>query len=208
MPRSNHSEGSQKSETSQRGSPFAGDTRVAAADQMHLQWNNLSFSVKSKEETTTILDGISSELRPGELTAIMGPSGAGKSTLLNALAGRAPYGELTGNIKLNGETVSPISYRSRMAYVMQQDALFPTQTVEECLHFTARLRYPDAGKEERTDIVDSAIKTLGLERCRTTLIGSDLLPGVSGGVCIIIISFYLTTHEIRDGVNVYPSLHF
>eukprot|EP01060_Flectonema_neradi_P022084 TRINITY_DN302_c2_g1_i2.p2 TRINITY_DN302_c2_g1~~TRINITY_DN302_c2_g1_i2.p2 ORF type:complete len:608 (+),score=121.19 TRINITY_DN302_c2_g1_i2:3393-5216(+) len=182
MPRSNHSDGSSKSGSSRSlTSPFAADSRVPQSEQMHLQWDHLSFSVKEKKHTTTILDSISSELRPGELTAIMGPSGAGKSTLLNALAGRAPYGTLKGTIKLNGEKVSPLSYRTKMAYVMQQDALFPTQTVEECLQFTARLRHPTSTEEELNEIVDSAIETLGLQRCRTTLIGSDMLPGVSGG---------------------------
>ena len=45
----------------------------------------------------TVLEGMTTALRPGEVTAILGPNGAGKSTLLAALAGLiAPVsGELT-----------------------------------------------------------------------------------------------------------------
>ena len=165
---------------------------------MHLKWDHLSFSVKEKSGSNTILNNIQSELRPGELTAIMGPSGAGKSTLLNALAGRAPYGDLSGTIQLNNETVTPLAYRDRMAYVMQKDALFPTQTVEECLQFTATLRYPNSTVEERQELTDSAISTLGLERCRSTLIGSDLVPGVSGGVCTFLFVVFHTVFTLQQ----------
>ena len=154
-----------------------------AVEQMHLEWDSLSFSVRveNKKEPKQILNKISSELRPGELTAIMGPSGAGKSTLLNVLAGRAPYGQAEGKISLNGKATDPAAYRSRLAYVMQQDALFAMQTPNEVLYFTASLRYPEKSAEERRALVASSIESLGLERCQDTLIGSDLSPGLSGG---------------------------
>ena len=44
---------------------------------------------------TEILKGISLDVKPGELHAIMGPNGSGKSTLANVLAGRPSY-EVTG----------------------------------------------------------------------------------------------------------------
>ena len=36
------------------------------------------------------LDGVSFQLMPGSLTALVGPNGAGKSTLLQAIAGQLP----------------------------------------------------------------------------------------------------------------------
>ena len=171
------------SNVSPRESSFASEKAVSKKKRMHLQWESLSFSVKveDQKEPKQILNKISSELRPGELTAIMGPSGAGKSTLLNVLAGRAPYGKAEGKISLNGKATDPAAYRSRLAYVMQQDALFAMQTPNEVLYFTASLKYPNMEEEERRALVASAIESLGLERCQDTLIGSDFAPGLSGG---------------------------
>ena len=60
--------------------------------------------------------------------------------------------------------------------------LYQTLTVFETLYFAAILRLPSsmsaAAKEER---VDTVIKTLGLGRCRDTIVGGGFRRGVSGG---------------------------
>ena len=48
------------------------------------------------------LDGVSFDLRPGEIHALVGENGAGKSTLIKTLAGVYPHPEYGGQIMLEG----------------------------------------------------------------------------------------------------------
>ena len=64
-----------------------------------LKIENLHVTVDGKP----ILKGISLELLPGQVHAIMGPNGSGKSTLANVLAGREGYEVTAGKRHLSGQ---------------------------------------------------------------------------------------------------------
>jgi len=57
----------------------------------------------AKVEDKTILKGLSLNVKPGEIHAIMGPNGSGKSTLGYVLSGREGYQVSGGSARLNGE---------------------------------------------------------------------------------------------------------
>jgi ABC-type multidrug transport system ATPase subunit len=61
----------------------------------------------------------------------------------------------------------------------------PTLTVDETLHFAARLRVgEDYSDEERELRVNSVIDLLGLTPCRQSMVGDSQTRGISGGqVC-------------------------
>src|SRR5262245_24508297 len=88
-----------------------------------------------------VLDGISLEVRAGEIVALLGPNGAGKSTLLNIAHGSLkPTG---GEVLFDGQRVSKFSRREiaqRIALVAQSGELrFPLTALEYVL--TGRFAY-------------------------------------------------------------------
>jgi Fe-S cluster assembly ATP-binding protein len=70
---------------------------------------NLQASVEGKD----ILKGISLEIGPGEIHAIMGPNGSGKSTLSNVLAGRENYRVTGGEVLFEGRDLLTLSPEER-----------------------------------------------------------------------------------------------
>merc|ERR1719506_287296 len=113
---------------------------VPGADKEVLRWRDLSLTVtlKDKPEGLAVLKPMSGVVRRGELVAIMGASGAGKTSLLDVLAKRTLVG-VKGQMLYNGAELSRREAQSEVAYVQQDDLLFPTLTVYEQLDFAAKM---------------------------------------------------------------------
>ncbi|MET3931240.1 Fe-S cluster assembly ATP-binding protein [Lysobacter sp. OAE881] len=76
-----------------------------------LKIENLHVSVAGKE----ILKGLTLELTPGQVHAVMGPNGAGKSTLGNVLAGREGYEVTAGTVTFEGQDLLALEPEERAA---------------------------------------------------------------------------------------------
>ena len=74
-----------------------------------LSIDNLHVSVEGK----SILNGISLDVKAGEVHAIMGPNGSGKSTLSSAIAGNESYEIDNGNIIFKGENIVELAPEER-----------------------------------------------------------------------------------------------
>jgi Fe-S cluster assembly ATP-binding protein len=74
-----------------------------------LQIKNLHAGVEGRK----ILKGLSLEMNPGEVHAIMGPNGSGKSTLASIIAGRKDYEITEGEIIYQGEDLMEMSPEER-----------------------------------------------------------------------------------------------
>ncbi len=61
------------------------------------------------------LDGVSLEVRAGEIVGIAGIEGNGQTELIEALAGLVDKGAVSGSIELEGKDVVPLSARQRRA---------------------------------------------------------------------------------------------
>ncbi|MGW1373286.1 thiol reductant ABC exporter subunit CydD [Streptomyces sp. NPDC002446] len=108
--------------------------------------------VRHPRRAADSLPATSFEVRPGETVALVGPSGSGKSTLLSVLLGfTEPSG---GRALVDGQDIaslSPDSWRQRIAWVPQQPHLFAGSIAEN-----VRLARPDADDAAlRTALADA-----------------------------------------------------
>jgi Fe-S cluster assembly ATP-binding protein len=74
-----------------------------------LKIENLHASVGDKK----VLNGLSLEVKPGEVHAIMGPNGSGKSTLASVLAGRPGYTVDKGTVTYDGKDLLALQPEER-----------------------------------------------------------------------------------------------
>ena len=74
-----------------------------------LSIQNLHASIDGNE----ILRGVSLDLAPGEVHAIMGPNGSGKSTLAQVLAGREEYEVSEGSVLYKGQDLLEMAPEDR-----------------------------------------------------------------------------------------------
>jgi ABC-type polar amino acid transport system ATPase subunit len=119
-----------------------------------------------KHGTQLVLDGVSLEVRRGEVAAVIGPSGGGKSTLLRCVngleafqAGTVRVGELTlqPDDARRGAAPALRAVRRRVGMVFQQFNLFPHLSVLENVLLGPRvaLRQPrDAAEPEAKRLLE------------------------------------------------------
>ncbi len=69
---------------------------------MTLEIKDLEVSIDGEK----IVKGVSLEVEPGEIHALMGPNGSGKSTLAHALMGNPKYSVDAGQVIIDGEGVT------------------------------------------------------------------------------------------------------
>jgi ABC-2 type transport system ATP-binding protein len=100
-------------------------------------------------ETVRALDGISIQVQPGTLTALVGPDGAGKTTLIRLAAGlmKADAGELT--VFGFDAAVSPQQVQDRVGYMPQKFGLYEDLSVQENLDLYAELHGISLAERQR-----------------------------------------------------------
>src|SRR4029079_18111763 len=88
------------------------------------------------------LNGLTIDIAPGELIALLGPSGCGKTTALRALGGLAVVDE--GRILVDGTDMTNVPANKRnMGVVFQAYSLFPNMTARDNVAYGLRLRGVD-----------------------------------------------------------------
>ena len=108
---------------------------------------------------TRALDGLSLEISPGELVALLGPSGCGKTTALRIVAGFESAD--TGAVLVDGKDISSVlAARRDMGMVFQSYSLFPNMNALDNVAFGLRMR--KQGSAQRRKRAGELLDTVGL----------------------------------------------
>jgi sulfate/thiosulfate transport system ATP-binding protein len=109
---------------------------------------------------TPALHGVSLDIGPGELLALLGPSGSGKTTLLRILAGLTE--PTSGRILFGGDDALGLSIRQRnVGFVFQNYALFRHMTVFNNVAFGLKVR-PGSRRPSKAEIRKRVLNLLDL----------------------------------------------
>jgi putative ABC transport system ATP-binding protein len=120
------------------------------------------------EAAVDALRGVSLDVHPGELVAVMGPSGSGKSTLMHLLA--ALDKPTSGQVAIAGQEVGSLSdkqvtllRRDHIGFVFQFFNLLPMLSAEE----NVKLPLSIAGEKPEKEFFEDLLKRVGLADRRT-----------------------------------------
>ena len=137
-------------------------------------------------DTIKALDGVSAEIRKGEVVVVIGPSGSGKSTFLRCLnLLEVPTG---GHILFNGTDITDEKtdiniHRQKMGMVFQHFNLFPHMTILRNMTI-APIKILKKSKAEAEAQAMALLKRVGLED-RANAYPSQLSGGQKQRIAIV-----------------------
>ncbi|MDR3492986.1 MAG: Fe-S cluster assembly ATPase SufC [Ancalomicrobiaceae bacterium] len=139
------------------------------------------------DEGREILKGLSLDVNPGEVHAIMGPNGAGKSTLAYILAGKDDYEVTDGEVRLDGDDLLGLEPNERAARGLFLAFQYPVE-IPGVANMTFLKTAVNAQRKARGETEISTPDFLRLVREKASLlkIGQEMLRravnvGFSGG---------------------------
>jgi putative ABC transport system ATP-binding protein len=130
-----------------------------------IELNNVKKTYQMGEAEVHALDGVSVNIKNGELVAVIGPSGSGKSTLMNIIGCLDLADE--GEYRLNGQLIDDYTERQlgeirnrEIGFIFQQFNLLPKLTAYENVELP--LVYQGLPLSERKKRVTESLEKVGL----------------------------------------------
>ncbi|QEN08995.1 ATP-binding cassette domain-containing protein [Oceanispirochaeta crateris] len=133
---------------------------------------------KSYDGSTSVLDGLSLDVKDGEFVTLLGPSGCGKTTLLKMINKLILCDK--GNIKFKGKNLEAwdtIKLRRSIGYVIQQIGLFPHMNIEDNIGYVLSLE--GVKTAERHEKAVELIELVGMDRDMLNRYPTELSGGQS-----------------------------
>ena len=135
--------------------------------------------VRVHRRSRLILDGVSLDVRPGEVLGLIGANGSGKSTLIKGLLGLLPL--TAGNVTLRGRPLAEWEPRARarqIAYLAQENACRWPLAVHRIV---ALGRMPHQGPWKALAAADHAAVHRAMETVGVAHLAERTVTRLSGG---------------------------
>lgn len=112
--------------------------------------------VRKKLGVNQALAGVSLHFEVGKMHGIIGPEGAGKTTLMRTLLGLLRPDSGSVEYQEDGAPLEFEAVRQRIAYMPQQQSLYPDLSIDEHLEFFRSLYQlpPDEFRARRQELLD------------------------------------------------------
>ena len=150
---------------------YSTENRVILTQYPVLRTNNLCVNRSGNQ----ILSDVNLTINSGEFVGIVGPNGSGKSTLLLTILGVLKSSK--GTVEIYGKTTPTREVYEKISWVSQAAANLPKEiriTVRELVQLgTVKLSNLlfETDRQRRRNLVDNAIKIVGLESVQNLSIG-------------------------------------
>lgn len=104
------------------------------------------------------VDGVSFEVRPGEIFGLLGPNGSGKSTTIKIVLGLLH--QTAGRVAVFGKPPSDVGTKKRIGYLPEESYLYPFLNARETLDYYGKLfRLPPEVRRRR---IEELLEMVGL----------------------------------------------
>lgn len=111
-----------------------------------------------------ILEDISLDIQPNQITGLIGPSGTGKTTLIKCLMGMEKYD--TGSVSIDHTTVPNRKLLNKIGYMAQSDSLYHDLNGLENMQFFAHMYGSNISKE----VIESTLNLVQLDQDKKKLV--------------------------------------
>ena len=142
-----------------------------------------------------VLDRVSLDMPPGEITSLIGPSGCGKSTflrILNRMHELIPSASLAGEVLLDGDDIYDrrhklVDARKHIGMVFQKPNPFPAMSIYDNVVAGLRLCGIKVNRDAKDELVETSLVRAGLwneVKGRLRQPGGGLSGGQQQRLCI------------------------
>ena len=143
-----------------------------------------ALDFRKDQQLRTLTNDFTGMVRDGEMMLVLGRPGSGCTTFLKAISNkRGEYASVSGDVSYGGISAEEqrAHYAGEVNYNPEDDQHLPTLNVWQTLKFSLLNKTKKRERGEINVIVDALLRMFGISHTAKTLVGNEMVRGISGG---------------------------